>query len=106
MKNIKYITGTLLVVFVALASCKKKFYTDANINPNAPPSVTPSSLLSVCEGAIAYTQGGTFDIFTSLFTQQVQGVAQQAAAYYNYTVTSQDLDDPWATWYTNAMSGC
>jgi len=107
MKNFKNIILKLGVFsLLIISSCKKSFYTDANINPNAPPSVTPASLLSSAEGGLAYTQGGTFALFTSLFSQQIQGTAQQAAAYYSYIVTSQDLDDPWSTWYTNVMASC
>jgi len=89
-----------------VSSCKKDFYTEANVNPNSPPTVTPSALLSSAEGSIAYTQGGTFGLFIALFDQQVEGAAQQAEAYYNYIVTNQDVDDPWSTWYTNAMASC
>ena len=50
----------LLAVLVGAASCKKSFYTDANVNPNSPSSssIVPSVLLSTVEGALAYMQGG------------------------------------------------
>jgi len=107
MKNVKYIIPTtVLVSMLIISSCKKSFYTDANINHNAPPSVTPASLLSSAEGELAYTQGGTFDLFITLFDQQTQGIGRQSQAYYQYIITNQDVDDPWSTWYTNVMSSC
>jgi hypothetical protein len=38
-----------------------------------------------------------------MFTQQTLGASCQAAAYYQYVVTGQDLDDPFSNWYTSVM---
>src|SRR5204862_8254140 len=77
--------------------------TDVNKNPNTPPSVVPYVLLTSVEGGLGFTQSSTHCFFTSMFTQQTQGVSRQAYAYNQYVVTSQDLDDPWGNWYTAVM---
>ncbi len=58
-------------IIIATTACKKTFFTDINNNPNVPPSVGPALILSTTEAALAYTQGGDFSRFASLFMQQV-----------------------------------
>src|SRR2546430_1504715 len=104
MKTIKYLLSTLAVLFLLTnTSCKKDFYTDVNKNPNSPPAVVPYVILSTVEGAMGFTQSSTHCFFTSLFMQQGYASSRQAAAYYQYVVTSQDLDDPFGNWYTSVM---
>jgi len=88
----------LFFILMAASSCKKSFYTDANINPNAPSpnSIVPSVLLPSVEGALAYMQGGDLSRFSALSLQQVKGNARQAQAFYQYTYTLQDFDAAWA----------
>jgi hypothetical protein len=107
MKNIKYLIITLAVGMMLIgSSCKKTFYTDANINHNAPPYVPPVDLLPVVEIGIAYTQGGDVSRYTSMLTQQTAGVSRQSAGYYTYIFTSQDFDTPWGNLYTSSMENC
>lgn len=103
MKN-KLKLFVLVIGFAGLlASCKKSFFTDANVNPNSPGSVTPATLLSTVEGALAYTQGGDMSRYTQYFTQQTLGAFNQSSAYYTYVVTSQDVDNLWGNLYTSVM---
>src|ERR1700712_5098751 len=99
MKSLKnnIIVYTVLISMALGASCKKSFFTDANINTNAPDSasIIPSTMLSTVEGAIAYVQGGDISRYTSLITQQTLGGSRQAQGYYGYTFTSVDFDPPW-----------
>ena len=88
---------------VLTSSCKKDFFTEANENPNAPDSVTPGSLLSTVLGSISYTQGGDLSRYASMFTQQTIGVARQAEGWYSYIFTSQDVDNMWGNFYTQAL---
>jgi hypothetical protein len=104
-KNIKYalmivIAGTLLTV----TSCKKTFYTNANNDVNAPAVVPPGTILSTVEVNLAYTQGGTFSWFESMFTQQTIGISRQSAAYYQYIFTTQDFENIWGSIYTSVMN--
>ena len=104
MRTSKYI---LLVLFIAMAigSCKKAFFSDANKNPNAPSSasIIPGVMLSTIEGTLAYTQGGDISRFTSLITQQTEGISRQAQGYYGYTFTAVDFDSPWGNLYTSVL---
>ncbi|HTI89327.1 MAG TPA: SusD/RagB family nutrient-binding outer membrane lipoprotein [Puia sp.] len=107
--NIPKYSGPALVILLAIlagtVSCKKSFYTDANVNPNSPSSssIVPSVLLSTVEGALAYMQGGDLSRFASLNTQQTKGISRQAQGYYQYVYTSQDFDNAWANMYTSTL---
>lgn len=109
MKTLKLIILTIAIgSLLIVSSCKKSFYTDANVNTNAPnsSSVLPSAILSTVEAALAYTQGGDLERFVSMLTQQTNGVSRQSAAYMSYTFTGQDFDDLWGNLYTSTMGNC
>jgi hypothetical protein len=105
MRTIKsYIAiGATSIFLLTSISCKKTFYTNANINPNAPSSVPSGTLLSGVEVSLAYTQGGAGSQFTSLFTQQTFGAQRQAQAYYTYILTPMDPEYLWDQMYTDVM---
>ena len=104
MKIIKISTLVLLGGAILFsASCKKTFYTSVNNDPNAPASVTPATLLSTVEGTLAYTIGGDMSRFASIFTQQTNGIGNQAQAYNQYIFTGQDVDNLWGDMYTSVM---
>ena len=92
-----------ILVLLSQGSCKKDTFTQANINPNSPATVTPANLLPVIETSLAYTQGGDLARFTNLFIQQSVGFSRQSQAYYNYVLTSTDFDSPWGNMYTSVM---
>jgi hypothetical protein len=100
-KILTLMSGVMLVI--SNYSCQKTFYTDANVNPSAPTSVSSNTLLSAIEVSLAYTQGGAAGQFTSLLTQQDLGIKNQAAAYYNYIFTPQDPEYLWDQMYTYVM---
>jgi hypothetical protein len=95
----------LSVMLLVVVSCKKSFFTEANINTNAPEpgSIVPSVMLSTVEGTLAYTQGGDLSRYASLITQQTLGFSRQAQGYYGYTFTSVDFDHVWGNFYTAVM---
>ncbi|MDO6434758.1 SusD/RagB family nutrient-binding outer membrane lipoprotein [Flavitalea sp. BT771] len=95
----------LILVLLGAASCKKSFYSDVNVNPNAPSSasIVPGVLLPPIESAIGYLQGGDLSRFSSLNIQQVKGIGNQADGYYKYIYTSQDFDNVWANIYTAVL---
>ncbi|HTL09443.1 MAG TPA: SusD/RagB family nutrient-binding outer membrane lipoprotein [Chitinophagaceae bacterium] len=107
MKSFKHklVIYGLLLATTAAVSCKKSFFSDVNINTNAPDSssIIPSVMLSTVEGTLAYTQGGDISRFTSLITQQTEGSARQAQGYYQYTFTSVDFDQAWGNLYTSVL---
>ncbi len=100
----KYIAGiSTAAVLLTAMSCSKSFYTDKNVNPNAPTSVLPKVLLTPIEVSLAYTQGGDMTRFTGMFAQQTTGVSRQSAAYYEYIFTNQDPEAMWDNMYTADM---
>ena len=100
----KYIAGVSVVgLLLTAVSCSKDFYTNKNINPNAPSSVLPNVLLTPIEVSLAYAQGGDMSRFTSMFDQQTAGVSRQSAAYYQYIFTNQDPETMWDNMYTADM---
>jgi hypothetical protein len=107
MQSNKFNIPVFLFIIVSFlgVSCKKSFFTDVNVNINAPDegSIVPNVLLSSVEGTLGYTQGGDFSRYTSLLTQQTTSKSRQAGAYYQYIFTSVDFDSPWGNMYTSVM---
>ncbi|MHA4844830.1 SusD/RagB family nutrient-binding outer membrane lipoprotein [Flavitalea antarctica] len=104
----KYINVSLVVLtftMLTFSSCKKSFFSDVNVNTNAPEasSIVPGVMLSTVEGALAYTIGGDFSRFSSIITQQTLGFSRQAQGYNGYTFTSVDFDNVWGNLYTSVM---
>lgn len=99
MKNqSKLIIGiSLSVLALGLASCHKG--DDLYVNPNAPSTATPASLLSACEvGTFNSQEGGTVRI-ASIFMQQSSGVAGQMVQPEQYQPLESDMDNYWNTIY-------
>jgi hypothetical protein len=106
MKNsIKYTSLSGLIILLTISSCKKSFFSGVNDNPNAPDSssIIPAVLLPSVQLNLAYSTGGDVSRYTSLLTQQTQGVSRQAQGYYTYVFTSTDFDSPWGNLYTGVM---
>ena len=104
----KFINISLIVLTVTVltvTSCKKSFFSDVNVNTNAPEasSVVPGVMLSTVEGALGYTVGGDFSRFSSIITQQTLGFSRQAQGFNGYTFTSVDFDNVWGNLYTSVM---
>jgi len=95
----------LMIMVLLGAACKKSFYSDVNINPNAPSSgsIVPGVLLPPIESAIGYVLGGDLSRFSSLNIQQVKGLGNQADGYYKYIYTSQDFDNVWGNIYAAVL---
>jgi hypothetical protein len=101
---LKYIMMIVMTTsLLTVTSCKKTFYTSVNNNPDALTKAPLNTILPVVETGLAYVQGGNQSLFISLFTQQTLGVSFQAGAYYEYTITSQDIEQQWDEMYINAM---
>ena len=93
----------LPVILLQFSSCSKETFTKANINPNAPSIIVPNVILPSVEISLAYAQGGDLTRFSDLFMQQNVGFARQSTAYYNYILTSTDLDNVWGNLYTSVL---
>jgi hypothetical protein len=101
-KNFIKVAGVMSLLLFQV-SCEKNAFTNANVNPNAPESVTPANILPAVENALAYTQGGDLTRFSTLLVQQSVGFSRQAGGYYNYVLTSTDFDSPWGNMYTSVL---
>jgi hypothetical protein len=101
IKNFQWVL--LVAILVSFTACKKDSFTEANVNPNAPGSVVPSVILPSVEISLAYTQGGDFSRFATLFVQHSVGFSRQAQAYYSYVLTSTDFDTEWSNMYTSVL---
>ena len=89
----KPVSLLLICGLMLAASCKKSFYTDQNVNPNALPTVTPDLLLPTVEAALGYTQGGDISRYSALLTQQMYGANSQSQEYYNYNFNPGTFDN-------------
>jgi hypothetical protein len=92
----------VLGLFIA-SSCKKSFFTDQNVNPNALPSVTPDLLLPTVEAALGYTQGGDLSRYSALLMQQMYGANSQSQQYYQYNFNPGNFDNVWPDLYTSTL---
>jgi hypothetical protein len=105
----KYLIKKLLalmllpILLLQFSSCSKETFTKANINPNAPTLIVPNVILPSVEISLGYTQGGDLTRYAGLFMQQNVGFGRQSAAYYQYILTSTDLDNVWGNLYTSVL---
>jgi len=86
-----------------ISSCKKSFFTDQNINPNALTTVTPDLLLPTVEAALGYTQGGDISRYSALLMQQMLGANSQSQQYYQYNFNPGNFDNVWPDFYTSTL---
>ncbi|HTB06423.1 MAG TPA: SusD/RagB family nutrient-binding outer membrane lipoprotein [Bacteroidia bacterium] len=106
MKKISLYISAIAVAGVLLfaTSCKKDFYTKANVNPNQPSNVPPNTLLPGIEVSLAYAQGGDASRYASEFIQQGYGAAREAASDYSYEITGTNLPEQlWDNMYAADM---
>ncbi|HEY4110410.1 SusD/RagB family nutrient-binding outer membrane lipoprotein [Puia sp.] len=103
--KLRYKAGLMVMIsgILITTSCKKTFWTDYNVNPNALAAVTPDLLLPTVEAALAYTQGGDESRFTALLTQQMFGANSQSQTYYLYGLNPGVFDNLWPDLYTSTM---
>ncbi|HTQ28563.1 MAG TPA: SusD/RagB family nutrient-binding outer membrane lipoprotein [Puia sp.] len=103
-RNYKIICLFFLAGMILLAaSCKKSFFTDVNINPQAPASVGPNVQLSTVEIALGYTMGGDLTRFSGMLDQQIFGANSQSQTWYGYGLNPGAFDNLWPDLYTSTM---
>jgi hypothetical protein len=102
MNKEKYLLLSIAIgMMLLISSCRKSFYTDANINKNVPVYVAPKDLLPPIEVNIGNNQGSNIAYFTSLFTQQTVGNPPAAVQYYDYSFTETNFEGCWSGCYIN-----
>ena len=102
--NFKFI-GILLLVILALGSCKKWIDPNVNTSPDSPPDVDMSVLLAYSEVNMAYNTIGGNDIarVTAIWMQYVAGISRQSNAEQNYYWFNSDDNNLWNTNYSATM---
>lgn len=91
------------VALLGLSSCEN-YFGDVNVNPNAPNDASPAAILLTAETRLAYTIGGDFTRFGSVFTQHVDGYDRQFAGYQNYTFVPGDFGTAWSNLYSGVLA--
>ncbi len=93
MKNILFKTTAIALLLTGMNSCKKG--DDLYVNPSAPLTATPASMLSGIEvGTFSNLESGTVRI-ASIFMQNNSGVAGQMVQPEQYQPIESDMDNYW-----------
>ncbi len=102
MKIKSYSLFLLLASLFAFSSCEK-YFGDVNIDPDAPIVAGPKTLLPVIEGRLAYTFGGDFSRFGSIFSKQIDGNNRQFATFQTYQFINSDFNSMWSNVYSGTL---
>jgi hypothetical protein len=109
MKNryLRYLMSILLMVVFLATSCKKWVDPKINIDPDNPRDVYSALIIPSAEGNLAFTsQGFDYVGVTGMWLQYFEGLDRQAYGMYNYSFTSDDCDNLYASLYSGVMEDC
>jgi hypothetical protein len=101
--NLSIVLVLLAGISFLVSSCKKEFFTNTNINPQAPASVGPNVQLSTVEIALGYTMGGDLTRFSGMIDQHIFGANSQSQTWYAYGLNPGAFDNLWPDLYTSTM---
>jgi Starch-binding associating with outer membrane len=102
---IKHIKSFSLIILLALGSSScEQYFGDVNVDPNAPLDASPAALLGTVETRLVYTAGGELSRFSSIFTQQIDGIARQFEIYKNYGILPGDINPLWNSLYAGILA--
>lgn len=99
------IYGILIIALaLGLTSCEN-YFGDINVNPNSPIDASVDVILTSVEVEIADIYGGDFARFSSILTQQAEGVARQWSSINNYTgYEPANFNTAWVNTYANILN--
>lgn len=100
MKRIAFLT--IIMSAVALVSCKK-YFGDINTDPNNPIEVTPSAVLPGIQAKLSYALAGDGSRFSTLMTQQIEGISRQWAVLQTYNFVGEDVNTLYETLYADVL---
>jgi len=94
----------IIFAFIIFSSCES-FFGDVNENPNSNEvTITTEELLPNILVRLAFVLGGDVSMYTSIFTQQVEGTAR-CAAINNYSGISPALfNNAWNDVFAGTLS--
>lgn len=97
---------SLLIVALALGftSCEN-YFGDVNVNPNSPIDASVDVMLSAVAVEVADIYGGDFSRYSSILTQQCEGVARQWSSTNNYSgYVPSNFNTAWVNTYANIFN--
>lgn len=101
MKNAFYLLS--LAGLFSLGACE--FKDSVNTDPNNPRDISsPVTLLTSSQVGFAYTYGGAYGRYTSLFTNQVSGIDRQPISIDNFNFLTSETDDAWDNSYRTLLN--
>jgi len=96
IKKTPFIYALIFLSLFGISSCEK-YFGDINTNPNAVTDVTPQVLLPSIQVQLAYTLGGEFSRYSSMFMQQTLGLLGRCGAFNVYQLGPVFLNNAWNT---------
>lgn len=94
-----------MAVLFFTTSCEK-YIEGYDLSPNSPTEVTPALLLATIEVSTFATYNGGVNRAASVFTQQIEGTAEQMKDVANYVLLEGDNLNEWNSIYTDCIVEC
>lgn len=94
-----------MAVLFFTTSCEK-YIEGYDLSPNSPTEVTPALLLATIEVSTFATYNGGVNRAASVFTQQIEGTAEQMKDVANYVLLEGDNVNEWNSIYTDCIVEC
>jgi hypothetical protein len=102
----KKISVLLIMAVLFFTTGCEKYIEGYDLSPNDPTEVTPALLLSTIEVSTFATFNGGVNRAASVFTQQLEGTAEQMKDVANYVLLEGDNVNEWNSIYTDCIVEC
>ncbi|MHC1776146.1 MAG: SusD/RagB family nutrient-binding outer membrane lipoprotein [Lentimicrobium sp.] len=102
----KKISVLLIMAVLFFTTGCEKYIEGYDLSPNDPTQVTPALLLSTIEVSSFATFNGGVNRAASVFTQQLEGTAEQMKDVANYVLLEGDNVNEWNSIYTDCIVEC
>lgn len=102
-KIMKKISILLISAVLFFTTGCDKYIEGYDLSPNSPTQVTPALLLSTIEVSTFATFNGGVNRAASVFTQQLEGTAEQMKDVANYVLLEGDNVNEWNSIYTDCI---
>lgn len=99
----KKISVLLLMAVLFFTTSCEKYIEGYDLSPNDPTEVTPALLLSTIQVSTFATYNGGVNRAASVFSQQLEGTAEQMKDVANYVLLEGDNVNEWNSIYTDAI---